>query len=51
MATTKAKDVRFSDEDVMKILALTKDADSVELELTVPATEFFSKELSPSPAG
>lgn len=51
MATTKAKDVRFSDEDVMKLLALTKDADGVEPKLTVPATEFFSKKPSPSPAG
>lgn len=39
MATAKRKDVRFSDEDVMKILALTKNADSVELKLTVPATD------------
>jgi hypothetical protein len=39
MATTKKKDVRLSDEEVMKILKLTKNADSVELKLTVPASD------------
>lgn len=39
MTATRKKDVRFSDEDVAKILDLTKNADSVELKLTVPATD------------
>lgn len=39
MAATKQKDIRFSDEDVMKILDLAKSSDSVELKLTVPTTD------------
>lgn len=36
MADTQTKDIRFSNEDVLKILDLAKSSDSIELKLTVP---------------
>ena len=43
MATaTQTRDVRLSDEDTAKVMALIKDSDSVELKLTIPETEHSS---------
>jgi len=36
MATTKTEPAQFTDEQIAEILALTKQADTVELKLTVP---------------
>ena len=43
MATaTEKREVRLSDEDTAKVMALIKDSDSVELKLTIPETEHSS---------
>ena len=39
MSATRTKQPRLSDEDVGRVIALLKDSDSVELKLTVPATD------------
>ncbi len=39
MATTGSKPKRLSDEDLARVLELAKQSDSVELKLTVPATD------------
>jgi len=39
MAATRTNERRLSDEDVAKVIALTKGSDSVELKLTVPENE------------
>ena len=39
MATTARKPKRLSDEDLARVLELAKQSDSVELKLTVPATD------------
>jgi hypothetical protein len=39
MATTASKPTRLSDEDLVRVLDLAKRSDSVELKLTVPASD------------
>lgn len=39
MTDTQTRDIRFSNEDVLKILDLAKSSDSIELKLTVPTSD------------
>lgn len=39
MGSTQTRDIRFSNEDVVKILDLAKSSDSIELKLTVPTSD------------